>query len=445
MYEYGALHDASGKDVTGGQDVETVRAVPATYRQVMADHRRGQRRRRVHQRAVWVYLLLLSLLGMALLSGCNAPGYSSTLGAQSPTATATAMATAPATAPASDTPSAVFIAENSLSGSQSRVLALNPINGAVLWRSKTFTGTIGSLFQSQGIVLAPINSISVVSLVALNAQDGTERWHTSALYPSATVLVNGNTAYISGQADSAHHGIVGAYRITDGILLWRYDAGNCGAEFLAAASGEVVLSPGGCSNPQVTALNEHNGAVLWQRPAKDIGAKVTIANGVVYLNNFGLVTAFDAGTGATKWQYTPAQGGGQGGSSVSVGDQMVIAEAGIQLLALRPQDGSVAWSLDFQHIVNGHTIVGNVVYVSTGGAGTVTALRLNDGVRLWQTPLDWSEPWAPVAAGGVLYVSDDEGASAVPEPGKLYAIQTTDGAVAWKYDAGGGVPLPAVG
>src|SRR6185437_9857597 len=110
------------------------------------------------------------------------------------------------------------------------------------------------------------------------------------------------------------------------------------AGFLAAASGEVVLPSGGCPNPQVTALSERNGAVLWQRPAKDISAEVTIANGVVYMNEFGIVTALDAATGVTKWRYTASQLDGMGGSSVSVGDQVVIAEAGKTLLALRPQD-----------------------------------------------------------------------------------------------------------
>ena len=65
----------------------------------------------------------------------------------------------------------------------------------------------------------------------------------------------------------------------------------------------------------------------------------------------------------------------------------------------------MAWSADFPGFLSGHVIVGNEVYVTDYGSGAVTALRLDNGARLWQTPLDLPNPLTPVAANGVLYVT----------------------------------------
>lgn len=439
MYESSASQEGLGKEEGANKEVKIARTALGRWS--------GKRHHITSQPVQWAFLLL-TILCLVLLSACEVNPTAAS-GSHSPTATTglsgtlAAAATAQAAAAASDHPSTVFIAENSLSASQSSVLALNTADGSVKWRSKTFTGMMGSLLQSQGVVLVPIDSVSAVSLVALDTRDGSELWHADGLYPNGGMVVDGNTFYIN-ISDTAHQTTVEAHRVTDGALLWRYNGAACGPNNIAASSGIVVLAAEGCYPAlQITALSEPDGKILWQRPVKELGGEVAIADGVIYLNNTGLVTAFDAGTGATKWQYTPAQPVGQGGSSVSVGDQMIIAEAGIKLLALRPQDGSVAWSLDFHGLINGHVIVGNVVYITAGA--TITALRLNDGVRLWQTSLDLPEPWPPTVANGVLYVSDDDGASEFPRPGKLYAIQTADGAVAWQYTAGGGVPLPALG
>lgn len=440
MYECGASQDALEKE---DQNVDATRAVPTPHRQVRADAQRVRRRRIAHQPVPWIHLLLL-MLCLALVSACDIPGASGTHASTATPGlggTLAAAATAQAAASANDHPSTVFIAENT--GSQGNVLALNTADGSVLWRSKKFAGMMGSLLQAQGVVLVPIDSVSAVSLVALDAQDGTERWHADGLYPNGGMVVDGNTIYIN-ISDTSQQTRVEAHRVTDGSLLWRYTGAACGPNNIAASSGVVVLAAEGCYPAlQITALSEPDGKMLWQRPATELGGEIAIANGVIYLNNTGLVTAFDAETGATKWQYTPAQRVGQGGSSVSVGDQMVIAEAGTKLLALRPQDGSVAWNADFHGLITGHVIVGNVVYVTSGA--TVTALRQSDGVRLWQTPLDLPEPWPPIVANGVLYVSVDDSASESPRPGKLYAIQIADGSVAWQYTSQGGVPLPALG
>ena len=289
------------------------------------------------------------------------------------------------------------------------------------------------------------------SLVALSAQDGKERWHTEALtsnqYAGApTLYVDANMIFVVRDTR------VEAYQVADGTLLWHhdFDGGDCDhPNNLAAGAGIVVLSTLGCNpNIRYVALSERDGSVRWQSPAgNDSSAEVAIANGVVYTNSGGKVTALDAVTGATKWQYMPPQRIGMGGSNVSVSDQFVVAEASNTILALRPQDGSLAWSVEFSGFVSGHVIVGNVIYVSEDGQpGTITALRLSDGVRLWQKSLDLSDPWPPIAANGVLYVMAGSGASESPPPPKLYALQMSDGSELWHYTVDSGyTSLPAAG
>lgn len=424
MSRFGVSHDAVTKEETGNQ---------LRHRNHIT-FTRGRS-------AFWACLPLSILCAaVALLSACG----TSSSSADMPRISATSTATAPN--PASTDPSTVFVVQNG--NSNGRVLALNAADGSVKWRSTAFAGGLGlgSLILSQGVVVAAETSGSIV---ALGAQDGKELWHTDALYPNSlngSMVVDGVTVYIGRPGDSTHHGIVDAYRVTDGVLLWHYGADVCGPEFLAAASGMVVLSPSGCPHATITALSERDGSVLWQQPTQHFGAQVTIANGVIYTDDVGIVTALDAGTGATKWHYTPPQLLGMGGSSVSVSDQVVIAEAGTSILALRSQDGSLVWSAPLPHLVNGHAIVGNAVYASA--TGTVTALRLDDGSKLWQVSLHLPGSWSPAAVGDIVYVSVDEGPSEFPLPGELYAIRMTDGAVLWHYtpeDGSIGIGIPVVG
>lgn len=424
MIRYGSAHEASVVDGYDSREVEGINAAS------LSSARLWRRSGRSH-RARWASSVL-ALVCVVILSACSMPGSPSASGATSPTATAAVTATPQPT-------STVYVSETTQTGGN--VVALDGASGSVLWRSKTYPPPAGpqSLHQTQGVLLTLAADGSVV---ALGAKDGAELWHTDKLYFAGEMVVDGNAAYVSRERDSAHHAVLDAYRVVDGVRLWHFDAGDCTLNGPAAASGIVVITEGCRTNQQFIAFKAQDGSVLWKQPAANFGSALAIANGVIYADVVGDVTALDAATGATKWRYKPSLLVSMGGTDVNANDQMVIAESSKTVLALHPQDGSLAWSVDFPGFTTGHVIAGDVVYVTNeGDPGTVTALRLNDGVRLWQAPLGLRNPWPPVAAGDILYISSDNPpiAEISSSSGRLSAIRMSDGIELWHYavDQGG--------
>lgn len=192
------------------------------------------------------------------------------------------------------------------------VYALNATSGALIWEYTTAGTNPNPPAVTNGIVY--VNS-GAGTVYALNANTGALIWSKqlgSTLGPPRTL---GGT--LAGQAVSngvLYVGIQGKPRFYTlyaldagtGAVRWSKMLSSLYMETPAVANGMVYV----VSGTMVYGLNASTGAVLWQ--AAGYGSSPIVANGVVYTGawvgtgegtGYGVITAFNANTGAQLWNY----------------------------------------------------------------------------------------------------------------------------------------------
>lgn len=294
------------------------------------------------------------------------------------------------------------------------VYAVNLSTGRLIWSFDTGFENPGNVALQNGALYVASGGV----LYALDAEDGTERWHaqvaTSSMDASSLVA-------------------------TEGVLLV-----PCNSNSRELAGSE-----------QVVAVNASNGATKWRYRLRSRGFNLMPAvfgNSLVFSDRSGGVYRINTEDGSELW-YVPPQssnefswttGGialGNGVAFVSSNTAVPVFGGGI-LSAYDLVNGSLRWSREFSEGVNAAPTVGKVagyeqlaVIVGVGGnpvlpgvpgyevAGYVEALDAETGERIWTFsppssgssgpagfslenqcfPELWSTP--VVADNGVVYLS----------------------------------------
>lgn len=355
-----------------------------------------------------------------------------------PTATTVPTATpAPGTAPAA--PVSVYFAASDNSSGISKVVALNPADGSVRWQNDSlrgvpFTPAVGG----NRVFVLMFNG----PLVALQALDGKEVWRVAHPPVSIAPVLDGDVLYTAAAGDSSHSGSIVAYSAASGAVLWQKDLGLNAFPHIGASGGALYLNLG----RSFEALHGSDGSVLWQHPLDTpITVDPAVVDGTLYFNYYGEVFAFNATDGSPRWHSPPDLQGPQGDTHVSVGNGLVFAGGGTNLLAIHEADGTLAWRKQCRTIPYGTAVSSSAVYAacSTGG---VDALQTSDGQSIWSAQLNGGIAWPAVVAGNAVFVSMNPGATPNGAPAYVYALRPGDGSVMWSITAtlSGGVSAPVV-
>ena len=271
--------------------------------------------------------------------------------------------------------------------SSNGVFAINASSGASLWNQTT-----GNIVPAQPVVADGVVYVGSWDqyFYALNLTTGAvlwRHWVTAPIAAGAALGPNGvvffGTAY-SGTFDNVY--ALDTRR--NGTALWTYAIGNTSATSLftalAAADGVVVVAvPAG-----LTALDATTGARLWYRenanPTQYSAVTPAISDGVCFYCWGTHVHALNALTGAELWNFT------KGAPSY------FFAPA----------------------------VAGGVVYLGCS-CGAALALDAISGASRW-TQLGLDAAMAPTLdpVSGVVYVQGDS---------DVYALNTTDGTLEWRY------------
>jgi outer membrane protein assembly factor BamB len=244
------------------------------------------------------------------------------------------------------------------------------------------------------------------------AQPVSQSWITAtASGASAPVVVNGSVYVTDG------NGTVHALDATTGTAQWTHATGNESLSSPAVANGTVYV---GSRNDTVYAFDASTGAVRWTaagsgptfvderdrftRPVVTgdtvIVASHTLEEGSSYSNENGRVYAFDAETGAERWN-EPLEVSG----TVRSGE--VSAPA----------------------VDNGTVYVSQLIWMH--------AFDADSGVNEWTTSTgDRSSLSTPVVSNGTLYAGSSGGTG--------YAFDGATGSIRWRADNGVGDSPPAV-
>jgi outer membrane protein assembly factor BamB len=282
---------------------------------------------------------------------------------------------------------------------------------------------------------AEVPSGSPARLTALDAATGARRWQQEVgptpsrgeptVYHQAVYVVERQTP---STAD------LFAYRTSDGALLWHTDSS----------------SPG------------YN--VFWDPERAPL-----IADGLIYTtltsSPDGLrVAAFHASTGAPAWNVSsysfPIEGLSgiehleplAAASGLLFVSALVTTQAGEEThtVALRAEDGKPLWET---HLTGSFPLAAAGILYLHNGQG-LYALRASDGTLLWTLPWtktllseDFTRP-SLSSAGQRLYITVYDNTEEGKGRDLLYALDTRDGRVLWKADAGfsaRGIPVEANG
>jgi len=224
----------------------------------------------------------------------------------------------------------------------------------------------------------------------------------------------------------------------NGALRWKYTAT---ARFVVApavsAHGQVYA---GSDDKKVYALSTA-GEYLWSYALGDVaGSSPTIgADGTVYIGSFdGYLYALTPG-GKLKWRYLVGSWV-QTPPAIDANGDIYIGSATRSIYAIRP-NGTLKWSYATQGYVDGAAALSNdfsAVYIASTDH-YLYALNTANGQLLWRydagAPMSWSYP--AVGANGVIYVGTADDLTGHPYAA-LHAINP-NGSKRWSHAFGDNV------
>lgn len=286
------------------------------------------------------------------------------------------------------------------------------------------------------------------TLIAVAARTGAIRWrrtlptYTSVFvsYEPTTSVAEDGVAYVTTQAVQGV--TVGAYRGTDGALLWQttISGGTAGAQLVA--NGDAVYIPIGVLQPHLTqgivALRASDGTQLWRVETGTSGGTLIATPTVVYVSGGTSMQAYRASDGKPLWkqaQYlwrSPLQT--VAGASAAAA---YLLGADGSFTAVRASDGSTICSGAGDNLQIHLLALGkNTLYIAaqrqgdlTDGHGkltnpeTVYAYDATTCAPLWHyATASGNYARGLIAGDNTVYVLADDG---------IHALRAADGTVLW--------------
>ncbi len=314
--------------------------------------------------------------------------------------------------------------------SDGRVAAFDAGTGAQAWRVPTepkddrSTNIGGGIGLDAGVLYAATGR---AELLAMNPADGAVIWRQKLPTParSAPTIADGRI-YLTTLDDQ-----VIAFAPADGKRLWAHQGPAAETTILglpapAVADGLVVV---GFSSGELRALRTTSGSVVWADTLGSVTARANslgeiaairglpaIVGARVYAGSLGgLATSIDLRSGRRLWERDIYAGE----MLWPAGDWLFLVSADAIVAAISRLDGTVAWATQFDRWENmektrdaitwfGPVLAGNRAWVA-GSQGLMLSLDASTGTILSRTKLSSAAAMAPVLAGGAMYVITEDG------------------------------------
>jgi len=278
-------------------------------------------------------------------------------------------------------------------GTESGVLyALSPDDGSIEWEyQESDSIDRGRKFPT---VAGDTVYVSSRSVVALNADDGSEQWRGDVGSRAAPTVVDG-AVYISNA-----QGVAGL-DADDGTTRWEFETEGYGSGSPAVDDETVYV---GDSDGIVYALDASDGSEQWRfRTGSDIDAPPAVVDGGVYVTAMnGSVYALSATDGRKRWQN---EVGYEIRSSPAVVDGSVYVTAAAAIYSLTADSGDVEWksrggSDDSSPVVADGTLF-------TGSIHGLCALDVTDGSEYWCFSPDRDVSSVPAVGEDTVYFASN--------------------------------------
>jgi outer membrane protein assembly factor BamB len=273
-----------------------------------------------------------------------------------------------------------------------------------------------------------------------------QRWRADVGEGYSTPLVVGDMVYVFTRRDGSE--VLTALRAATGAGVWHtsYDAPYTVSDAAARHGAGPKATPlwyrgriftMGISGI-VTAFDAATGARVWQTAAPQEAALFGAAssplgeNGLVILHpgNYGPLTAFDAATGAVKW--TAGDDGLFASPIVATldGTRQIVTVTQSAISGVSP-DGSVLWKYPFENNGAGTPVVHDGMVIVGGLDLGFVAVRPSRSGAEWKTEKVWDTKavstyfGTPVVIGDAVYGLSDKAS------GQLFALDAASGSTLW--------------
>ncbi len=281
----------------------------------------------------------------------------------------------------------------------------------------------GSVAEAVAVVDGTIYVNAGNALHAIVADNGTTRWRFEV---DEARMIESPSVGDSAVFVLDSRGFLRALETATGAVRWQRNIGSVGVNVdtvpAMVVDKTVVVFDSGLS-----AFHTTTGELRWHRKLSCYGAPA-FADRLVFVGcTDGKLHAIDAGTGTDRWSGEP-----------------------LPLLTSPAIAGGVIYSTNYVHGITAveaaggkpiwHTTLGDSTAFSTAAVADgqvfvvskhreVVALDAATGQEVWRFPLSGKTQRAPIVAGDVVYIGDDDGI--------LYALDAATGAERWRFQAGG--------
>jgi eukaryotic-like serine/threonine-protein kinase len=322
------------------------------------------------------------------------------------------------------------------------------LNG-VKWAFKTGGPIVASPAIADGVVY--ISSMDTY-LYAIDQETGKEKWKYKSRMPiaSSPAIASGTLYFVSSA------GSLGAVDVVTGKIKWvlpteyerKFEARNLhgypsAAQTIpdawdiftsstAVANGKVFFGSG---DGNVYAVDAQTGVLQWKFATKDVvHASPAVVNGTVYVGSWdSYLYAIDAETGQEKWSLKTGEDAAihnQVGfqSSPAVVDGVVyVGCRDAHVYAVDAATGRKKWDYPTSKswVIGTPAVRDGVVYVGTSDSARFMALDAKTGRLRFNFNAKAYMFSSAALAGDLAYVGDHNG--------RLYAINTKSGALAWEF------------
>ena len=226
------------------------------------------------------------------------------------------------------------------------VAAQDPRTGMCLWQR----GGVSGLGRPAYALLEDVVAVAAGGwLSAFRASDGEVLWSRDPV-PNRALTSGGSEGLFATDGLS-----VVAYDVRTGVTRWRRELIGSGNVALAAGEDLVcaeILAWVECWEPA-------SGESVWSRPTQ-FADWLVIAGDRVILGSEAGWSALDADTGEKVWEIRFERGYVPG---LSEGGDLAVACPPTECVAVRTEDGEIAWRTSIEGFLGGPAVADGVVYV----------------------------------------------------------------------------------
>ncbi len=282
-------------------------------------------------------------------------------------------------------------------------------NSQVLWNGNPLTTQLVSGTELTAQVGASYVATAGTATVSVqNPVPG------SASSPAKFTVEPFTSDAVAAQVNPNHSGVVHFQPVTFPAGDAWHEATSGLAAYTLIAGGEVYEATQG-PQPQLSAFDQATGTISWgpidlpgpSKAAYDAGTVFVLS--LVIQNSgaqdYGLLQAYDAGTGTMKWstklngQWSNGVEGVLGGIAALNGFVYATSDGGT-LYALNENKGDIAWTAYPEWADDGPAVTPYGVYVACNDYQPAT------GTLIWNIMYSCSSTGAPAVANADLYVPD---------------------------------------